>query len=268
MKDGSLVTGGIVSITYGMNEANRLNPSAPANNKYEAVITLSASGNSQSPSAYLPDGHYEIVAKTSLHDRAGTIGNALGHTGYTPNGVTFTRSFSVSLPTGTETRVNTTVAGNQVTAPPNSQATAADANGDYIVAWASDTAGAQGIYARLYRANWTTNASGNRVSAPIAGNDFLVTGNATASNASVAMDAVGDFVVTWSQLDAGTDWNVYSQRYNRRRPGVGQRGPSQRDDCRRPTLLGRGDGRRRRLHHRLAEHEPGRQRLRHLCPAL
>ena len=113
MKDGVLVTGGISQIYYGMNEGNT-QLGMPASNKWEAVLVLNGSGDSQLGAADLTDGHYQIVATTALRDVAG---NALGRTGYTPNGVTFSRDFNVSIPTGNETRVNATTAGDQYTTP-------------------------------------------------------------------------------------------------------------------------------------------------------
>ena len=81
----------------------------------------------------MQDGHYQLIATTALEDAAG---NALGRTGFQPNGVQFSRSFNVMLPTQGETLVNTgSTTGNQITTEPNSQATASDANGDYVVVW-------------------------------------------------------------------------------------------------------------------------------------
>ena len=135
LMNGTVVANGIKSIYYGMNEA-ALNPlfaslNAPATNKWQAVIVF----NGQDGTSYLQDGQYELVATTALRDKAG---NALGLTGFQPNGVTFSRSFNIMLATGGETLVNTGgTTGNQITSPPNSQATASDPNGDYVVAWSS-----------------------------------------------------------------------------------------------------------------------------------
>ena len=329
MFNGTLVSGGIAKIYYGMNEgATRLG--APASNKWEAVIELNGSGNSQTTTPYLQDGHYQIVATNSLRD---VSGNTLGRTGYQPNGATFSRSFDVLLPTGTETRVNSAAPGEQYTNPcdeiqqirftpptsavvtgtfkltvngyesglvmfdssnlaataagvqaqllnagftgavvsffvsgsssvlsvrfggadsgidqpviaitsvtlaanvsvtvsevqkghpaPTPQATASNANGDYVVAWTSDaTSGAkvQGVYATMYPANWTETSTGHRVSAgtttPL---EILVRaaggGITEVGSASVASDGVGNFVVTWSERDNG-DWNVWYRRYD------------------------------------------------------
>ena len=317
MCDGAIVPDGISKIYFGMNEGStRLG--TPASNKWEAVLYLNSSGDSQSVLDHLADGHYEIVATTNLRDKAG---NALGRTGYKPDGAAFTRSFDVVLPTGVETLVNptTTTTGSQSTAAPNSQAVASNANGDSIVVWTSNagqsltfqftgsatsgwfkltcdgkttddiqffpdglvltasniqaalskiesgitvaynsvlsdatgkfvfdvtfsasstvtahpsialvapsssltginaTCTAQNVsaavYATLYDAKWTTNAAGDRVSSPSVSRQTLVTDNSTACNASVACDASGDFVVTWSQRDNG-DWNIWAARFD------------------------------------------------------
>ncbi len=335
MKNGVLVSGGIGQIYYGMNEG-ATQVGAAANNKWEAVIYLNGNGNSQAVAPYLLDGHYEIVATTGLRDKAG---NAMGSSGYTLYGVSFSRSFDVAVPTGTETRVNDTTLNNQFadpsdeiqqitfaptgatslmgsfvlkignftssaivfnsnnltataaavqsklylagyhdavvevvsnTAPyvlgvrfgganagvdqpaiaisavtfaatvsvaetqkgqavPPPQATASNANGDYVTVWTSDTAGSAGLYVKTYAANWTTTADGARQSNPVAGTEILVTALSgtrnyqgstfafvNASYASVASDAAGNFVVTWSEQDViggVLDWNIWAQRY-------------------------------------------------------
>ena len=137
--NGNLVTNGIGTIYYGMNEA-ALNPlfaslHAPATNKWQAVIMLNGQGSNQggTTATYLQDGHYQLVATTALEDQAG---NALARTGFQPNGVQYSRSFNIVLPSKGETLVNTgNTTGNQITSEPNTQATASDANGDYVVVW-------------------------------------------------------------------------------------------------------------------------------------
>ena len=58
MLGGTLVSGGVDHISYGMNEANT-ELGMPASNKWEAIIWLKGSGNSQTQNSYLLDGHYE-----------------------------------------------------------------------------------------------------------------------------------------------------------------------------------------------------------------
>jgi hypothetical protein len=114
---------------------------------------------------------------------------------------------------GGEFLVNTTTASNQVNA-----SVAMDADGDFVVAWQSygheaDGAG-YGIYAQRY------NAAGLAQ-----GDEFLV--NTTIANdqrnASVAIDADGDFVVVWQSFSQdGASYGIYAQRYNA--AGVAQGG--------------------------------------------
>ena len=100
-------------------------------------------------------------------------------------------------------------------AVPPPQATASDAKGDYAVVWTSNTVGAAGVYAKVYQANWSTvpnTTNGHQANPPANPTEIYVTTNSTATYASVACDAAGDFVVTWSEQDAG-DWNVWASEY-------------------------------------------------------
>ncbi len=85
-----------------------------------------------------------------------------------------------------------------------------DADGDFVVAWwlsfSEGTFDSIGVYAQRYNAAGETQ-----------GNEFLV--NTTTANnqynASVAMDDDGDFVIAWqSQLQDGSEYGIYAQRYN------------------------------------------------------
>ena len=92
---------------------------------------------------------------------------------------------------------------------------AMDDNGNFVVTWSSinqDGSG-WGIYAERY------NASG------VGQGDFLV--NTTTAGdqiySQVAMDADGDFVITWeTDLQLGTGYGIFGQRYNS--AGVAQNG--------------------------------------------
>ena len=174
----------------------------------------------------LTNGQYEIVASTALRD---IYGNALGLTGYQPNGTTYSRTFNVVVPaTSGETLVSTLnpAAGGQYTRADSPQSVADDANGDSVVVWTSTTPGQTGVYAKLYQANWTVSATGTRVAGkptvvPVFNNgtewpadEILVSSATDADYASVARDATGDFIVTWSQYSATTSWDVYARRYN------------------------------------------------------
>jgi len=112
------------------------------------------------------------------------------------------------VPIGSEFRVNTRTSGEQRTFTETPQSVAMDADGDFVVTWSSNgqDGSGWGVYAQRY------NAAGEAL-----GNEFRV--NTITSNSqqfsTVAMDADGDFVVTWSSNGQdGSGWGVYAQRYN------------------------------------------------------
>ncbi|MBW4543721.1 MAG: tandem-95 repeat protein [Symplocastrum torsivum CPER-KK1] len=112
------------------------------------------------------------------------------------------------VPIGSEFRVNTHTSSEQRTFTETPQSVAMDADGDFVVTWSSNgqDGSGWGVYAQRY------NAAGQAL-----GNEFRV--NTITSNSqqfsTVAMDADGDFVVTWSSNGQdGSGWGVYAQRYN------------------------------------------------------
>ena len=130
MQNGTVINGGIAKIYYGLNMASQLGQwsiedpadygqngkfgdftgllNAPASNKFEAVLVLDGNGQAAGTPA-LSNGNYQLVALNSLRDVAG---NPLGRTGYVINGGNFSRSFSIAVPSGSETIVNTTTPGD------------------------------------------------------------------------------------------------------------------------------------------------------------
>src|SRR5258705_527358 len=104
-------------------------------------------------------------------------------------------------PIDAEFLVNTTTAAIQ-----NQPAIASDAEGDFVIVWHGSGPGdTGGIFAQRYAAT----------GAPL-GSEFRV--NTYTFNEqsfpSVAMDADGDFVVTWmSNGQDGSDYGIYAQRY-------------------------------------------------------
>jgi hypothetical protein len=102
---------------------------------------------------------------------------------------------------GSEFRVNTTTANSQSNA-----AVAMDADGDFVITWESPDGSSDGVYAQRY------SAAGLAV-----GSEFRVN-TTTASDqgrSAVAMDADGDFVITWeSFVQDGSGDGIYAQRYN------------------------------------------------------
>jgi hypothetical protein len=106
-----------------------------------------------------------------------------------------------AMPVGTEFRVNTVTAGPQFAA-----SIAMDASGDFVVAWQSSDGSGYGIYAQRY------NAAGVPQGAEFPVNTYTTLRQAAPA---VAMDADGNFIVAWqSQLQDGSNYGVYAQRYN------------------------------------------------------
>ncbi len=119
-------------------------------------------------------------------------------------------------PLGGETLINTNTGDIQSINPNVSQAIAADANGNYIVVWVSNAQDSDlyGVYAQRFNADGVPQ-----------GLEFQVNTTATDNqiNPTVAMDAAGNFVVTWaSNLQDGSGYGVYAQRFDA--SGVAQGG--------------------------------------------
>ena len=208
LKDGVAVAGMITSnISYGLNQAYNMGLTATPSNKWQAVIMLD--GNGLSPGTpTLPEGEYELQVKNTVRDVAG---NPLGSTRALPDGIPFSRRFNVMGVGGGEERVNTGD-GDEYTESP--QTVASDADGDTVTVWVNRTPGNQGIYARANYVTWTADVNGDPVSTFQEGPQILVADDPTAMYPSVAVDGDGDFVVTWSQENALTDWDVYARRYD------------------------------------------------------
>ena len=104
-----------------------------------------------SVSSPLVDGHtYSVTVSAAVADAAG---NTLDGNGDGAPGGAFSRTFTIESPAavGSEFRVNTTAGATQLFL--NSTAAAADAAGDYVIAWCGSSAGpSNGIYAQLYTA--------------------------------------------------------------------------------------------------------------------
>ena len=110
---------------------------------------------------------------------------------------------AVAAPIGSEFAVNEHALGEQ-----NRPAVAADADGDFVIAWEDDArdGSAQGVYARRFSA----------AGAPL-GPDFRVNTFTTGaqSNPAVAMDDAGNFVVAWTSVDQdGSLSGVFAQRFD------------------------------------------------------
>ena len=104
---------------------------------------------------------------------------------------------------GGEFPVNTTTTSWQ-----KAPSIAMDADGDFVVAWVSigQDGDSLGVYAQRYSADGST-----------AGGELAVNTYTTNSqySPSIAMDADGDFVISWNSLNQdGSGLGIYAQRYN------------------------------------------------------
>jgi hypothetical protein len=104
---------------------------------------------------------------------------------------------------GGEFRVNTTTQDDQMYS-----SVAMDGSGNFVVAWQShnqDGAG-WGVCARLFSAQGVARTAEFRVNTYTQDDQMYP---------SVAMDAAGDFVITWqSHNEDGNGWGIYAQRYS------------------------------------------------------
>jgi hypothetical protein len=101
---------------------------------------------------------------------------------------------------GSEFRVNTTTVGSQ-----QRPSVAAAADGDFVVAWEGQDGSSSGIFAQRF------DAGGARV-----GTEFRVNSvtASTQSDASIASDAAGNFVVVWRSYQGSAFGEVYGRRYD------------------------------------------------------
>jgi hypothetical protein len=107
-----------------------------------------------------------------------------------------------AAPAGGEFKVNTTTNRTQ-----EGPSVATDSDGDFVVTWQSYGQDGQweGIYGQRYNAAGVAQGGEFRVNTTFPNHQ---------QNPSVAMDSDGDFVVTWqSNLQDGTEWGIYGQRY-------------------------------------------------------
>lgn len=148
----------------------------------------------------LIEGAYQLVALDSIQGLDGRAldgdadGVALGN---------FYRNFAVSnVVVGPEIHVSSATSLNQV-----NSSIAADAAGDYVVTWMSNgqDGSIYGVFAQRFNATGTA-----------AGPEFQVNTYTTGVQASpaVAMDAAGNFVITWDSGQDGSSYGIYARRYN------------------------------------------------------
>ncbi|MEM8556795.1 MAG: T9SS type A sorting domain-containing protein [Bacteroidota bacterium] len=117
-------------------------------------------------------------------------------------GINAQRFAADGTPQGSEFQVNTYTAINQ-----SHPSVGIDTDGDFVIAWGSfgQDGSDYGIYAQRYAADGTPQGGEFQV------NTFTPI---TQGRPSVAVDADGDFVISWSSLyQDGHDYGIYAQRY-------------------------------------------------------
>ncbi|MHC5858254.1 NHL repeat-containing protein [Nostoc sp.] len=122
------------------------------------------------------------------------------------NGIYAQRYNSTGVAQGSEFRVNSTTSGDQ-----NSPTIAIDADGDFVISWTGQDGSGSGIYAQRYNSAGVAVGSEFRVNSTTSGNQ---------NNSTIAIDAVGDFVISWTGQDASGS-GIYAQRYNSAGVAVG-----------------------------------------------
>ena len=155
---------------------------------------------------------------------------------------------------------NFQVVANQTGAATFAPVVAMDDVGDFVVAWQANDGSGYGIFAQQY------NANGAAYGSQIAVNSNYTPGNQ--QNPAVAMDATGDFVVTWeSQGQDGSGYGIYAQAYSASgAPNGGMFQVNTYTTGNQKNSFGR-HGYGRRLRHRLAGLLRKRLRLWHLRQA-
>jgi hypothetical protein len=154
------------------------------------VNTYTTSGQLQSTVASDAAGNFVVAWSSYLED--GSLSGILG------------RRFNASgVAQGGEFVVNSYTTGVQIY-----PAAAADAAGDFVVAWQSyrDGDGTSGIFARRYNAAGVAQGGEFRVGSYVTGLQF---------QASVSMAPDGAFLVVWASYEEdGSGLGVYGQRYS------------------------------------------------------
>ncbi|MCU0523953.1 MAG: hypothetical protein MUF72_03915 [Elainella sp. Prado103] len=154
------------------------------------VNTNTSSDQFDSSIALDADGDYVITWTSRDQDGNG-------------NGIYARRYSKDGTPVTAEIRVNTYTTNDQT-----QSAVAMDANGNFVVVWSSfgQDGSLGGIYGQRFSANGTPLGTEFRVNTGTVGEQNLP---------EVAMDATGNFVVTWTSNEGGTRGNeIRAQRYD------------------------------------------------------
>ena len=168
--------------------AQRYNEAGVAQGSEFRVNTFTTSDQQRSAVAMDADGDFVVTWWSRYQDGFG-------------DGIYAQRYNAAGVAQGSEFQVNTFTTNFQ-----RFSTVAMDADGNFVVAWSSDQDGSgYGIYAQRYNAAGVAQGGEFRVNTFTFYSQFLST---------VAMDADGDFVVTWeSNNQDGSGYGVYAQRY-------------------------------------------------------
>ncbi|ODN67244.1 hypothetical protein [Methylobrevis pamukkalensis] len=157
----------------------------------EFLVNATTSNNQLAPRvAMSADGDFVVT-----WDSSGQDGDGLGIYGQ--------RFAADGTPEGSEFLVNTYTTDTQATST-----VAMDDDGNFVVAWGSSLqdGSSYGVFAQRY------NASGEAQGSEFQVNTYTSSAQAVAS---VAMDADGDFILTWtSSGQDGSSSGIFAQRYN------------------------------------------------------
>jgi predicted Zn-dependent protease len=176
-------------ISAGGGQAIRLDPEFRVNST--TAGTQQANVDGPKSVAIDSNGDYVVVWATQGQDNAGSWG------------VFAQRYAADGTPQSSEFRVNTFTAGDQL-----DPTVAMDAAGDFVIAWSSmnEDGSGFGVYAQRYSAAGGPQGGEFRVNTYTAGDQKFP---------AVAMDAAGDFVITWtSNGQDGNGNGIYAQRYS------------------------------------------------------
>ena len=188
--DGTLLASTEISVVAGQQPV-LFSLMLPSPRDEFKVNTYTTGSQQRSKVAMDADGDFAVVWISSQED-----GSAFDVYGQRYN--------AAGVAQGSEFRVNTYTTGNQVL-----PSVAMDADGDFVVAWQSrdqEGGGVYSVYGQRYNAAGVAQGSEFRVNAYTTGFQ---------SGPSVAMDADGDFMVTWNSYNQdGSSNGIYGQRYN------------------------------------------------------
>ncbi|APZ93269.1 PKD domain-containing protein [Fuerstiella marisgermanici] len=162
-----------------------------------------AAGSEFQINTYTTDDQYKPAVAMDGAGNFVVTWSSVGQDG-TGSGVYAQRYDAAGNPVGAEFQVNTTTADGQ-----GSPSVAMNAVGNFVITWTSgnqDSDKSSGVFGQLY------DSAGNAV-----GTEFQIHTHTpgTQSLQSVAMDAVGNFVVTWNSSNQdGDDYGIYGQRFD------------------------------------------------------